>query len=126
MIKRILLFFVVICVTFIASYFFHFSVLENKDLQLSFSLQRVYFFYAISAVLIYLIVTVISEKTPNQAGYGYLALMFVKIGFFLILFKSTVFSEIPIDKPEKISLVIPFLMFLSLETIFIAKLLNNK
>ncbi|WP_440879681.1 DUF6168 family protein [Tenacibaculum sp. C7A-26P2] len=126
MIKRILLFFVVICVTFIASYFFHFSVLENKDLQLSFSLQRVYFFYAISAVLIYLIVTVISEKTPNQAGYGYLALMFVKIGFFLILFKSTVFSEIPIDKPEKISLVIPFLLFLSLETIFIAKLLNNK
>lgn len=126
MIKRILLFFVVICVSFIASYFFHFSVLENKDLQLSFSLQRVYFFYAISAVLIYLIVTVISEKTPNQAGYGYLALMFVKIGFFLILFKSTVFSEIPIDKPEKISLVIPFLLFLSLETIFIAKLLNNK
>ncbi len=126
MIKRILLFFVVICVSVIASYFFHFSVLENKDLQLSFSLQRVYFFYAISAVLIYLIVTVISEKTPNQAGYGYLALMFVKIGFFLILFKSTVFSEIPIDKPEKISLVIPFLLFLSLETIFIAKLLNNK
>ena len=126
MIKRLLVFFIVICVVFIASYFSHFSILESKKVQLSFSLLSVYFFYAISAITIFLIVTAISEKIPNQLGYGFLALMFLKIGFFLILFKNTVFSEIPIDKPEKISLVIPFLLFLSLETIFIAKLLNNK
>ena len=126
MAKHVLLFFVVVIVAFLISYFSHYYVLEKRGIQLSFLLEGVYFFYAISAILIYLSITIIFEKIPNNVGYAFLALMFVKIGFFLILFRNIIFSEIPIVRVEKISLIIPFMLFLSIETVFVAKLLNNK
>ncbi|CAM1361781.1 DUF6168 family protein [Tenacibaculum xiamenense] len=126
MTKRILIFLVVVFIAFIASYLPHYYILQEKELTLNFSLLSVYVFYAVSAVIIYGIVELIAEKIPNQAGYAYLATMFIKIGFFLILFKSAIFGEDPSTKAEKISLILPFFLYLALEAVFISKLLNNK
>ncbi|SEC36026.1 hypothetical protein SAMN04489761_2775 [Tenacibaculum sp. MAR_2009_124] len=126
MIKRIIIFLVVVLIAYIASYLPHFYILQIKQLTLGYSLFSVYGFFVIAAILIYGIVEFIADKMPNQAGYAYLASMFLKIGFFLLIFQNAIFKEAVLTKAEKFSLIIPLFLFLALEAVFISKLLNNK
>ncbi|KAB1159011.1 hypothetical protein F7018_07690 [Tenacibaculum aiptasiae] len=95
-------------------------------MQLSFSLFAVYLFHVIAAIIVYFIVEFIADKMPNQAGYAYLASIFLKIGFFVLIFQASVFANEQLTKPERFSLVIPLFLFLILEAIAVSKLLNSK
>ncbi|RBW59877.1 hypothetical protein DS884_06510 [Tenacibaculum sp. E3R01] len=95
-------------------------------MQLSFSLLGVYLFHVVSATIVYLIVEFVADKMPNQAGYAYLASIFLKIGFFVLVFQASVFTNEQLTKPERFSLVIPLFLFLILEAIAVSKLLNSK
>ncbi|CAA0179574.1 DUF6168 family protein [Tenacibaculum maritimum] len=126
MIKNIFRFLITILLFFVISYFSHEYMITSNNNPLSFSLLSLYVFHAFSAVLIYSIVVLISEKLPNQAGYAYLASIFLKIGFFVLLFKASVFANDSLTKIERFSLVIPLFLFLIIEAIGVSKLLNNK
>ena len=126
MIKRIIQFIVAVIVLFIISYVPHDYVLNSKDIYLSFSLFSVYLFHVIAATIVYIIVEFIADKMPNQAGYAYLASVFLKMGFFVLVFQATVFANEQLTKPERFSLVIPLFLFLIIEAIAISKLLNSK
>ncbi|CAA0231728.1 putative membrane protein [Tenacibaculum maritimum] len=126
MIKNIFRFLITIVLFFVISYFSHEYMITSNTPPLSFSLLSLYVFHAFSAVLIYSIVVLISEKLPNQAGYAYLASIFLKIGFFVLLFKASVFANDSLTKIERFSLVIPLFLFLIIEAIGVSKLLNNK
>ena len=126
MIKRILYFLAAIVILFAVSYFPHNYTLHLKETQLSFSLLSVYLFHVIAALIVYSIVEFIAEKLPNQAGYVYLASIFLKIGFFVLIFQASVFANEQLSKPDRISLVIPLFLFLIVEAIAVSKLLNNK
>ncbi|MBA6156241.1 hypothetical protein H3Z83_06870 [Tenacibaculum sp. S7007] len=95
-------------------------------MYLSFSLFSVYLFHVIAATIVYVIVEFIADKMPNQAGYAYLASVFLKMGFFVLVFQATVFANEQLTKPERFSLVIPLFLFLIIEAIAISKLLNSK
>jgi hypothetical protein len=86
----------------------------------------VYVFNLIASVLIYASIEVLAEKLPSQAGYGFLACMFLKIGFFVVLFQNTIFSEVRLELFQRLSLIIPFFLFIIMESAAIAKLLNSK
>lgn len=126
MIKNIFRFLITIVLFFVISYFSHEYMITSNNTPLSFSLLSLYVFHVFSAVLIYSIVVLISEKLPNQAGYAYLASIFLKIGFFVLLFKASVFANDSLTKIERFSLVIPLFLFLIIEAIGVSKLLNNK
>ena len=126
MIKRILQFIAAIVVLFAISYVPHNYIVSSKDIPMSFSLFNVYLFHVIAAILVYSIVEFIADKMPNQAGYAYLASIFLKIGFFVLLFQASVFANEALTKPERISLVIPLFLFLIAEAIAVSKLLNSK
>ncbi len=126
MIKRIIQFIVAVIVLFIISYVPHDYVLNSKDIYLSFSLFSVYLFHVIAATIVYVIVEFIADKMPNQAGYAYLASVFLKMGFFVLVFQATVFANEQLTKPERFSLVIPLFLFLIIEAVAISKLLNSK
>jgi hypothetical protein len=68
----------------------------------------------------------VSWKLPSQAGYAYLASMFLKIGFFVMIFQSTIFSDIELEKFERVSLIIPLFLFLIIEAVAVSRLLNSK
>ena len=104
----------------------HKSVLESNLLVLSYELIDVYVFNIISCILIYISMEFIVEKLPSEAGYSFLALIFLKMGFFLLIFKSVVFSEEKLEMFQRVSLLIPFFVYLSLEAIGVSKLLNSK
>ncbi|WP_431166033.1 DUF6168 family protein [Tenacibaculum halocynthiae] len=126
MIKRILFFLAAVLLVLAVSYFPHNYVIIAKEIQLSFSLLGVYLFHVVSATIVYLIVEFVADKMPNQAGYAYLASIFLKIGFFVLVFQASVFTNEQLTKPERFSLVIPLFLFLILEAIAVSKLLNSK
>lgn len=126
MIKRIVLFFAVAIVLFLVTFFSHQYILSANKTELSFSLSSVYLFHIIAASLVYVIIEVIAEKLPTQAGYAYLASIFLKMGFFVLIFNTDLFGNEMLTKPERISLVIPLFVFLITEAIAVSKLLNSK
>lgn len=125
MIKRILYFTIASALVFAISYFPHQAILNTKEISLSFSLLSVYLLFVFSGIVIYAITELISEKLPSQAGYAYLASIFLKIGLFVLLFQDSVFTN-ELSKPERFSLIIPLFLFLIIEAIAISKLLNSK
>lgn len=126
MIKRILFYTILVIVIFVITFFTHLSVLNAKSLVLSYELLNVYLFNVVSCLVIYLIMEFMADKLPSEAGYTFLALVFVKMGVFLLIFQSVVFSEIELKMYQRLSLVIPFFLFLIIEAIGVAKLLNSK
>ncbi|QCE43499.1 hypothetical protein E9099_06700 [Psychroserpens sp. NJDZ02] len=94
--------------------------------NLPYSLQKLYLFHGIAVLIVYLSIELVNSKLPNQLGFAYLTLMFVKIGVFILLFQSSIFSETNLSLPDRLGLVIPFFLFLIIETACIAKLLKEK
>lgn len=123
MIKRIIVFTLTLVVAFASSYFLQTSL---WSINLSFSLFNVYMFHAIAAFVVYSIIEVLAEKLPTQAGYAYLAAIFLKIGLFVLVFKDSVMANDSLSKPERISLIIPLFLFLIIEAVGVSKLLSSK
>lgn len=126
MTKRILYFIIAIIALFILSYPLHKYLLQSKEIALSYSLLSIYLFHIISAILVYIIVELTANYLPSQAGYGYLASVFLKLGFFVLIFNNPIFTSENLSKPDRYSLVIPLFIFLITEAIATAKLLNTK
>lgn len=126
MIKRLVYFCIALLVLFVVSYFPHAYFLSHNRETLHFSLLSIYLYHLIAAAIVYAIVEGVAYKLPNQVGYAYLASIFLKLGFFVLIFRASVFSDVILSKVERLSLVIPLFLFLILEAVFISKLLNNK
>lgn len=123
MIKRIVMFTILLLVAFVFVFFLNDYLVKET---LSFSMFSVYLFHAIAAAIVYVAIELIAEKLPTQAGYAYLGAIFLKIGFFVLIFKDSVFANENLTKPEKISLVVPLFLFLIIEAAGVSKLLNSK
>ncbi|WP_205961027.1 DUF6168 family protein [Psychroserpens sp. NJDZ02] len=121
--KRIVYVVSFILVVLVAAYSIQNYVTQDN---LPYSLQKLYLFHGIAVLIVYLSIELVNSKLPNQLGFAYLTLMFVKIGVFILLFQSSIFSETNLSLPDRLGLVIPFFLFLIIETACIAKLLKEK
>jgi hypothetical protein len=126
MIKRILKFIIANILVFVVSYFVHDYVVNSNAVALSFSLFSVYLFHVVAAFIVCALVEMVADKLPNQAGYAYLASVFVKMGIFVLVFKDTILSNDQLSKPERFSLIIPLFIFLIIEAVAISNLLKHK
>lgn len=121
--KRILYVVVIILVLLAIAYNLQNYLTEDN---LPYSLQKLYLFHGIAVLIVYLGIELIYDKMPNQIGAAYLTMMFLKIGIFILLFKSTIFTEQDLAMQHRLGLLIPFFLFLIVETVCIAKLLKSK
>lgn len=126
MVKRIIIYSATILLLFFIGYFLNDFLIEKNNVQLSFNLFQVYLFHALASLIIYILVELVVTQLPNETGYLYLALTMIKLGLFVLIFQNDIFSETPLIKAEKVSLVAPLFIFLITETLGVAKLLNNK
>ncbi|CAM1372123.1 conserved membrane hypothetical protein [Tenacibaculum litoreum] len=126
MIKRIIIFTIVVGVLAALGFFINNYFIEKNAISLSFSLLSVYVFNLIASLVIYTAVEVVINYLPNETGYLYLGLMLVKFGVFILLYQDSIFSETGLTKPEKVSILLPILTFLLVEAIGVSKLLNNR
>ncbi len=126
MIKRIFNYLLIVGAVFLAVFLTHQYALNNSQLILSFSLLKMYLFHAIASVVVYVMIEIVADKLPSQAGYAFLAAVFLKIGVFILLFSAVIFPEVTLPKFQRISLIIPLFLFLIIEAIAASKLLNAK
>ncbi|WKK86159.1 DUF6168 family protein [Marivirga arenosa] len=125
MLKRLMIFTLLTLVLAVVILFAQNWYLSNQNEVLSYSLEAMYIFHFISFIVIASSVGLLSKKLPDQVGYFYLASVFIKIGLFVLIFKNTLFSEEELNFPERISIIIPFFMFLVMEAIYSGRLMNT-
>ncbi|MBU2950347.1 hypothetical protein KO493_06535 [Tamlana agarivorans] len=123
MIKRILIFTLSIFLLFAISYTAHSYFIKQA---MAFELWHVYLYHAIAALVVYISIEGVASMVPNQAGYAYLALMLLKIGIFVFIFKNSVLENDALTKVERLALVLPLFLFLIAEAVAVARLLNNQ
>jgi hypothetical protein len=124
MTKRLLFFTTAIVVLATSVLFVQKWYISSVGESLSYSLSSIYYFHFAAYLIIVLAVELLNKKMPNQVGFFYLASVFIKIGFFMLLFKDVIFAENQMDFLERISIIIPFFMFLIFEAVYSGKLMN--
>ena len=128
MIKSIVGFTFIFFFLFLVSLSLHKLYLENKQLILPFSLQKVYLFHLVFSLVICSNFLVFSTATKvfEQLGFIYLGTIPLKLILFSIIFHKTIFSEEGLPFSARLSLFIPMLVFLLTETVFVTKILKKK
>jgi len=66
-----------------------------------------------------------SDILKNQLGLIYLGVLFLKIIFFVLIFKDVVLSTTPIPRIERASMLVPLVLFLLVEVLFVSKILKR-
>ena len=122
--KRILSYLVLLLIAFMVAFFVHSSVVDSNAYP--YSLLNIYFFHVIAATIVYFLIEGVFLLAPNKAGYLYLAAIFIKIGFFVLLFKDSVMLNDLSTKSAKVSLIVPLFLFLVIEAFGVSKVLNSK
>lgn len=103
---------------------FNANLITVKEADFYYSIPQLYgLFFMLSAVIL-IIVTKISEKNFDNTGMVFMIATSIKmvVAFFLVR------PILPLEdnKIEKINFFIIFILFLLIETIFVAKILNKK
>lgn len=100
---------------------------EEYQINLPFSLLKVYVFFAVFSLIICLLLNILStvKKMENQIGLYYLASIFLKLPIFGATFYNSIF-KITLNTNQRLSLVIPMMVFLAVEVFFTAKILSKK
>ena len=103
---------------------FNTNVITGKEADFYYSIPLLYgLFFLLSAVIL-IIVTKISEKNFDNTGMVFMIATSIKmvVAFFLVR------PILPLEdnKIEKINFFIIFILFLLIETILVAKILNKK
>ncbi len=122
MLKRIITFIIVALLVLGSALGLSLSLYEVQSASLS--LVGVFAFHIVSASIIYILVELTYQQLPNQAGFAYLASVFVKAGFFMLMYKEMLFGEDSLVQADRVMLIVPLTLGLLLEGIFLAKLLK--
>lgn len=124
MIKRLVFFTIAIVVLATSVLFIQKWYISSQGESLTYSLNAIYLFHFVAYLIIVVSVELLSKKLPNQVGFFYLASVFIKIGVFVLIFKDAIFAENSMNFLERISIIIPFFMFLTFEAIYSGRLMN--
>ncbi|GAA0892280.1 hypothetical protein GCM10009122_19590 [Fulvivirga kasyanovii] len=126
MIKRFLSFTVVVVMLTVILYVVHIYLLDYMGEEMTFSLSGMYIFHFIAYFVICLSVELLNTRLPSQVGYAYLASVFIKIGVFVLIFKSAIFGANELNMTERLSVVVPMFVFLIFEAIYCGRLMNSQ
>jgi hypothetical protein len=125
--KDIFSYILVFVVLFLIGFYLHQSILSYQEIEMSFSLEKTYFFHAFFSSMVCINLRIVSsvEKLYPQVGFIYLASLGIKLILFVILFYNPIFTAESFHFVEKISLIVPSVIFLVAEAIFAIKILNT-
>lgn len=126
MIKRFFPFTMLVLLTGVVLYFVQQYILSAMGQSVGFSVAGMYVFHFVAYIIICLSVEFLYSKLPSQVGYAYLASVFIKIGVFVLVFKSAIFAAESLSMPERLSIVVPMFVFLVLEAVYCGRLMNSQ
>lgn len=126
MIKRFLSFTLLVVMITVILYVVHIYALDYVGQETAFSLMGMYTFHFVAYLIICLSVEYLYTRLPSQVGYAYLASVFIKIGVFVLVFKSTIFGAEELNMAERLSIVVPMFLFLVFEATYCGRLMNSQ
>lgn len=100
---------------------------SNPKIQnFHFSIEVVYGFFFLCSVVILLILIKVKGKNIDNVGYTFLLVTFIKMGISYAVLSPILHSGNPNVSIEKLNFFFIFALFLTIETIVTARILNNK
>ena len=100
---------------------------DNPKLQgFNFSIETIYEFFFICSVIIVFILIIVKEKNIDNVGYTFLLVTCVKMAVSYAVLSPILHSGNPNLSIEKLNFFLVFALFLTIETIVTARILNNK
>lgn len=91
-----------------------------------FPIEMVYGFFFSCSILIILVLIKVKEKNIDNVGYTFLLVTCIKMAISYAVLSPILHSGNPNAGTEKINFFIIFALFLTIETIVTARILNNK
>lgn len=128
MFKKIGIYIVVFVLVGTTSYFIHLFLLGEIGIEFKALLKKSYTFHFCFSLVLLTIFQVLARfnKLFEQLGFMYMALLVVKIVIFAGLFYPQLLGDNLLPRFYRASLLIPVIVFLPLEVIFISKLMQGK
>ena len=100
---------------------------NNPNLQeFHYPIEIVYGFFFINSLLIIFILIKVNEKNINNVGFTFLLVTFIKMALSYVILSPILNSGNTNVRTEKIDFFIIFALFLTIETIVTARILNYK
>jgi hypothetical protein len=100
---------------------------DNPKLQgFNFSIETIYEFFFTCSVIIVFILIIVNEKNIDNVGYTFLLVTCVKMAVSYAVLSPILHSGNPNLSIEKLNFFLVFALFLTIETIVTARILNNK
>jgi hypothetical protein len=100
---------------------------DNPKLQgFNFSLETIYEFFFSCSVIIIFILIVVKERSIDNVGNTFLLVTCLKIAVSFVIFSPILQSKNPNVSTEKLNFFLIFALFLFIETIVTARILNKK
>jgi hypothetical protein len=105
--------------------FIHSFIVHNSIDKPQLSVLMIYLFFALFAAFITTGIELFYKVIPDKIGYMFLIGTFIKLGFFTVLFLGKGLLDKPLSMTEKLGILIPLFLFLSLEVFVIMKRLKT-
>lgn len=92
----------------------------------NFSIETIYEFFFTCSVIIVFILIMVKEKSVDNVGFTFLLVTCVKLAVSFVVLSPILQSRNPNVSIEKLNFFFIFALFLTIETIVTARILNNK
>jgi ABC-type transport system involved in cytochrome c biogenesis permease subunit len=103
--------------------FYSFSI--NHE-AFHYSLETLYLFFLVLSAIIFKVLLTIKEKSFDNVGMSFLLVTSIKMVFCYMVLRPLLQMPKPHDPTERINFLILFIVFLTIETLFTIRLVNEK
>lgn len=97
----------------------------NQD-HFHYKLETLYLFFVIISIIIFKILLTVKEKSFDNVGMSFLLATCIKMIFCYLVMRPLLQKTIPDNPLERMNFLILFLVFLTIETLFTIRLVNEK
>lgn len=124
-VKRIILFNAIVVTLLLIGISVHPYLFDLKGQAPKISYVGIYLFFAISASVIITGIELLFDVMSDKVGYAFLVGIFLKLGFFTVMFLSKGLLDKPLTMSERLGIVMPLFLFLIVEVIAIGTRLKQ-
>nr|WP_315200362.1 DUF6168 family protein [uncultured Flavobacterium sp.] len=103
-----------------------FHVLNINEESFHYSLETLYLFFLFLSAIIFRVLLTIKEKSFDNVGMSFLLATSLKMVFCYLILRPLLQAPKPNNPTERINFFILFIVFLTIETLFTIRLVNEK
>ncbi|REG98949.1 DUF6168 family protein [Flavobacterium aquicola] len=103
-----------------------FNVLNIQEETFHYSLETLYLFFLLLSAIIFRVLLTVREKSFDNVGMSFLLATSVKMVFCYLILRPLLQTPKSDNPVERINFFILFIVFLTIETLFTIRLVNEK